>query len=84
MRLDRRGLMLGTFAAAAATAPAASSAQGVPPDRPVTVVVPFSPGGSVDGVARILAQELGEQTGGTFLGGRTGPAAPAARWARRR
>ncbi len=67
MRLDRRGLMLGTFAAAAATAPAASSAQGVPPDRPVTVVVPFPPGGSVDGVARILAQELGEQTGGTFL-----------------
>ncbi len=67
MRLDRRGLMLGTFAAAAATAPADSSAQGVPPDRPVTVVVPFPPGGSVDGVARILAQELGEQTGGTFL-----------------
>jgi tripartite-type tricarboxylate transporter receptor subunit TctC len=65
MRHDRRGLMLGTLAAAAV--PATLSAQGVLPDRPVTIVVPFPPGGSVDGVARILAQELGEQTGGTFL-----------------
>ena len=64
----RRGLVLGALAsAAAATAPAPIAAQGVPTDRPVTVVVPFPPGGSVDGVARILAQELGEQTGGTFV-----------------
>src|SRR5919107_1199802 len=64
MRLDRRGLMLGTLAA---TVPRTLRAQGVPPDRPVTLVVPFPPGGSVDGVARIMAQELGEQTGGTFV-----------------
>jgi tripartite-type tricarboxylate transporter receptor subunit TctC len=37
------------------------------PDRPVTVVVPFPPGGSADGVAHILAQKLGEQTGGAFM-----------------
>ncbi len=65
MRLDRRGLVLGTLVAAAPRAPSAQVA--APPDRPVTVVVPFPPGGSVDGVARILAQELGEQTGGTFV-----------------
>lgn len=33
------------------------------PDRPVTIVVPFPPGGSVDGAARILGQELQELTG---------------------
>ena len=65
MRINRRGLVLGTLAGAA---PGAALAQGTAlPDRPITLVVPFPPGGSVDGVARILAQELGEQTGGTFL-----------------
>ncbi|MBV1796349.1 tripartite tricarboxylate transporter substrate binding protein [Siccirubricoccus sp. G192] len=62
MPLPRR-LMLGAFGAAL---PGALHAQPLA-DRPVTLVVPFPPGGSVDGVARILAQELGEQTGGTFL-----------------
>lgn len=63
MRLPRRFLMLGTLGAAV---PAALRAQPLP-DRPVTIVVPFPPGGSVDGVARILAHELSEQTGGTFV-----------------
>src|SRR3712207_5055756 len=67
MRLDRRGLMLGTLAAAAAPSPPRAQGGALPADRPVTLVVPFPPGGSVDGVARILAQELGEQTGGAFL-----------------
>src|ERR1044072_8794822 len=30
------------------------------PNRPVRVVVPFSPGGAVDGPMRMIAQELGK------------------------
>ncbi len=37
------------------------------PTMNVTIVVPFPPGGSVDGVARILAAELGERTGKSFV-----------------
>ena len=37
------------------------------PARPVRIIVPYSPGGGIDTVARLLAQKLGEQTGGTFL-----------------
>src|SRR5467141_2807783 len=37
------------------------------PARTVTVVVPYPAGGSVDGVARILAQKLGETLGQSFI-----------------
>lgn len=37
------------------------------PSRTVTLVVPYPPGGSVDGVARILALKLGEATGQSFI-----------------
>ena len=37
------------------------------PTKPITLVVPFPPGGSVDGVARILAAELAERTGKNFV-----------------
>jgi tripartite-type tricarboxylate transporter receptor subunit TctC len=37
------------------------------PSRTVTVVVPFPPGGSVDGVARILVQNLNETMGQHFI-----------------
>jgi tripartite-type tricarboxylate transporter receptor subunit TctC len=42
-------------------------AQGGYPNRPVTVVIPFPPGGTLDVVGRMLAQKLGEQTGQTFV-----------------
>ena len=33
------------------------------PNRPIRVVVPFSPGGAVDGPMRVVAQELGKRLG---------------------
>jgi len=33
------------------------------PSRPVKVIVPFSPGGAVDGPMRVIAQELGKRMG---------------------
>ena len=37
------------------------------PARTVTVIVPYPPGGSVDGVARILVQKLNESLGQHFI-----------------
>ncbi|EHS49720.1 putative secreted protein [Rhizobium sp. PDO1-076] len=37
------------------------------PSRPVAIVVPYPPGGAVDGVARVLAAELSAKTGKTFV-----------------
>ena len=37
------------------------------PARPVRVVIPFPPGGTLDTVGRMLAQKLSEQTGQAFV-----------------
>jgi tripartite-type tricarboxylate transporter receptor subunit TctC len=37
------------------------------PERPVSVIVPFPPGGSTDMIARVLAAKLQEKIGGTFI-----------------
>ncbi len=37
------------------------------PARPVRVIIPFPPGGTLDAVGRMLAQKLGEQLGQTFV-----------------
>jgi tripartite-type tricarboxylate transporter receptor subunit TctC len=37
------------------------------PDRPVRVIIPFPPGGTLDKVGRMLAQRLGDQLGHNFI-----------------
>ena len=57
-----------TLIAAAALALAAGGALAQPwPAKPVTMIIPFPPGGTLDAVGRLLAQKLGEQLGQTFI-----------------
>lgn len=37
------------------------------PDKPITLVVPYAPGGSADVFARILSQELGKELGQSII-----------------
>ena len=61
-------LIVGKTLAAAAVAllPVLAAAQAWP-ERPVRMVIPFPPGGTLDKVGRMLAQRLQEQFGQTFV-----------------
>ena len=37
------------------------------PSRPVRIIVPYAPGGGIDAVARMMAQKLTENVGGSFI-----------------
>jgi tripartite-type tricarboxylate transporter receptor subunit TctC len=77
-------LLLTSIAAAAATLIAglcAAQDAATYPNRPVTLVVPFAPGGPTDAMARVLTQKLTERLGKQFIvenrpgaGGNTGSA----------
>ncbi|MET0351562.1 MAG: tripartite tricarboxylate transporter substrate binding protein, partial [Rhizobacter sp.] len=55
------------FAATLLAATGLAAAQAAYPNRPVRVIIPFPPGGTLDVVGRMLAQKLGEQMGQTFI-----------------
>lgn len=59
----RHVLRAATAAALLAASCVPALADGAWPSRPITMIVPFPPGGPTDLVARVLAQNLGEQLG---------------------
>lgn len=46
---------------------AAASAFAAYPEKPVTLVVPFPPGGSTDAIARVVGQKLSDKMGQSFV-----------------
>ena len=60
--MHRRKLLKTLTAAAVAAGLAPLGAQAAAwPDRPITVVVPFSPGGGIDLISRIFAKQIGKE-----------------------
>ena len=76
--------MKALLCAATLCAAAGALAQGAWPDKPITMIVPFPPGGVADTVARPVAEALGRELGQTVVvenragaGGATGIGAAA-------
>lgn len=59
--------LLPWLCAALLALPLAAAAQAYPADKPVRIIVPFTPGSGGDTVARIVAEELRKSLGGTFV-----------------
>ncbi|MET3391721.1 tripartite-type tricarboxylate transporter receptor subunit TctC [Variovorax sp. 1140] len=55
------------LAACILIAAAATSAQAAYPERPITLVVPYAPGGSADALARVLAVRVGVKLGTSVI-----------------
>ena len=65
--MKRQQFMRTALAAAALVAGIGSAWADTYPSKPVTFIIPFPPGGTLDVIGRQLAQKLGEQTGQTFI-----------------
>ena len=64
LSLSRRLMMA---LATAATVVVASPARAAYPERPITLIVPYAPGGAADAMARVIATRLGLRLGGTVI-----------------
>lgn len=64
--MQRKTILRTTLVAALLAVTGSVMAQAYPA-KPVTVIIPFPPGGTLDVVGRMLAQKLGEQMGHTFV-----------------
>jgi tripartite-type tricarboxylate transporter receptor subunit TctC len=63
MKTLLRALAIGAIASVAATAPALAAY----PEKPVTIVVPFPPGGSTDTIGRTMANKMTASLGQSFV-----------------
>ena len=70
--MNRRRAMLGAIAAAFTMAPLGGYAQAQYPGQPIRVVVPFSPGGVVDTIARLWVQQVEPSLGRIIIDNRGG------------
>lgn len=61
-----RNLTLGGLAAAQASSPGLLRADAYP-DRPISLVVPFPPGGTTDVLARVVGEQIGKRIGGNVI-----------------
>jgi tripartite-type tricarboxylate transporter receptor subunit TctC len=64
--MQRQHFIRGIAAAALAALAGTASAQAWPA-KPITMIIPFPPGGTLDVVGRLLAQKLGAQLGQTVI-----------------
>jgi tripartite-type tricarboxylate transporter receptor subunit TctC len=76
-RIQRRALAVLALAGAAAPAAFAQSGASAWPTRPVTLVIPYPPGGTSDVVGRQLAKRLQEELGQPFVADNKAGAATA-------
>lgn len=67
MTLHRRHLIQASLIACAVAASPAALAQQAYPNKPITVVVSYPPGGDTDAIARLFAERLGQRLKQTVL-----------------
>jgi len=65
--MQRKQFIRYAVATAVAALAGSAGAQGGWPNKPITMIIPFPPGGTLDVVGRLLAQKLGAQLGQTVI-----------------